>query len=418
MSHNLKIKFISLGLLFLVLQPVFAQTELVKSAENPVLVKENNFYEGTAIGSPSVILINDTLRMVYAAGGTDLKGRINAAYSTDGTSWTKHVENPVLDIGTPGSWDDYFLDTPEIIQDSTGFKLYYFGDTDNDPIGSAFGVATSTDLINWTRSDLNPILSPGQPGEWDGLYIESPTVAFAEGTYYMLYSGIDTMWQVKIGLATSPDGINWTKFAGNPVLDGGLNTSWEGFSIATPSLLKTDTGFEVWYCGVSYSDMLDNNQIDTIKIGYASSSDAIHWVKYAGNPILDTYAEPYTSFETRGPWTPDVIYWADSAKYYMWYETAYGFGMASSPNSLLDLNEASPLPIFTISPNPATYSITANGVQIGDRLSIYNAMGVLIKEQTLSESTVINVSNLPDGIYFLSIQFITGEVAYKKLIKQ
>lgn len=404
---------------FLTTQFVFTQTELVKSAENPVLVKENNFYEGTAIGSPSVILLNDTLRMFYAAGGTDLKGRINHAYSTDGTSWTKHAENPVLDIGAPGSWDDYFLDTPEIIEDSLGFKLYYFGDTDNDPIGSAFGVATSTDLLNWTRMEANPILSAGAPGEWDGLYIESPTVTYADGSYYMLYSGIDTMWQVRIGLATSPDGIHWTKYNGNPVLDVGINTSWEGFSVATPSLLKTETGFEAWYCGASYYDFMDNNQIDTIKIGYATSSDAKNWVKHADNPILDTYSAPFTLFETRGPWTPDVIYWSDSSKYYMWYETAYGFGMATSPNNVLDLNTTEVYPSLHVYPNPATHSIFIEGIKNGERVSIYNALGVMIKEQKLNSSKAeLSVSGLPHGVYFLRVQFTSGEVNFRKFVKQ
>ena len=397
---------------------LFSQHILTKYASNPIMVKADNMYEGNAIGSPSVILKNDTLRMFYAAGAKDSRGRINYAYSIDGTSWTKYNSTkPVLDLGEMGSWDDYFLDTPEIIEDSSGFKLYYFGDTDNFSAGSAIGVATSTDLINWTRAAENPIIGPGNEGDWDGLFIESPTVTFSDGTYYMLYSGIDTTWSVRIGLATSPDGINWTKYAGNPVIDVGVNTSWEGFGVATPSILKTDTGFEMWYCGVSFQDILDNNQVDTIKIGYATSSDAMNWVKHASNPILNTYSPPYTHYENYGPWTPDVIYWPDSSKYYMWYETGYGFGMASSPNIMVGLNTLnSKSEIVNIYPNPATQIININGLKIDEVITIYDVFGQFVKKQSCDTSTEINIADIAKGIYFIRLQ--SNQNQTYKFIKQ
>ena len=66
-----------------------AQVTWVKSPHNLVFTKTLNAYEGTAIGSPSIIQDGDTLKMLYAAGGVDSKGRISYAYSLDGIIWQK-----------------------------------------------------------------------------------------------------------------------------------------------------------------------------------------------------------------------------------------------------------------------------------------------------------------------------------------
>lgn len=76
----------------------------------------------------------------------------------------------------------------------------------------------------------------------------------------------------------------------------------------------------MYYCGASIGD------IDTIRVGLAVSFDGINWIKYPGNPIMDTYTPP---LDIRGPWAPDVIILPDGS-FIMWYETAIGFGLAFS----------------------------------------------------------------------------------------
>ena len=249
-----------------------AQVTWVKSPHNLVLTKTLNAYEGVAIGSPSIIQDGDTLKMLYAAGGVDSKGRISYAYSLDGIIWQKQNEaTPIFDVSSEGKWDSHFLDTPDWLKDSTGYKLYYFGDNDNNSIGGSIGLATSTNGIHWNRVGSEPVLSPGDSTDWDGLYIESPSVLYDGKSYFMWYSGIDKNYKVAIGVATSPDGITWTKYSGNPVIKSDSNYAWDGLSVATPTIIKKDNSFEMWYCGGSYYDMLDDNKLDTIKIGYATS---------------------------------------------------------------------------------------------------------------------------------------------------
>lgn len=97
-----------------------------------------------------------------------------------------------------------------------GYNLYYFGDTDAfnpPPVTSSHGLATSTDGVNFTKYAGNPVFPIGNSSEWDGLWIESPALYYdnSSGEFTMWYTGIDTAYFMQIGRATSPDGINWTR---------------------------------------------------------------------------------------------------------------------------------------------------------------------------------------------------------------
>jgi len=413
-------KYLMIVLLAVTWQFSNAQTQWVKSPGNLVMTKSIDLYEGAAIGAPAVIDEGDTMKMLYAGGGTDTKGRICYAFSLDGISWTKYNnDTPVLDVSSPGHWDSHFLDTPWWLKDSSGYKMYYFGDTDNYSPGGCIGLAISTDGRHWTRGDTVPVLSIGAPGDWDGLFIESPTVVFDGSSYMMWYSAADTTWQVKIGAATSPDGIHWTKYSGNPVITGGSIYSWEGFGVTTPTVLMRNGKYEMWYCGVSYYDFIAHNQIDTIKIGYATSTDGLHWTKYAQNPIMNTYDPPYTIQDTNGPWAPSTIYRPAEGKYYMWYETGYGFGLATAIDNTLGIGEVTDNRKFTLSPNPSTGKVTIhieNNEGSKRRVQVYDVCGSLMQEVPLLQSAQIDISSLANGLYFIQMK---DEPNYKaKLIKQ
>jgi len=417
-----QMKYSIMTFLLLTTQFVTAQITWAKSSSNLILTKTINLFEGTAVGSPSVIDEGDTLKMLYAAGGTDTKGRISYAYSLNGTTWTKYNNaTPVFDVGGTGNWDSHFLDTPDWLKDGIGYKMYYFGDNDNNAVGGAIGLATSNDGVNWVRSSNQPILLPGNPGEWDGLYIESPSVLYDGVSYFMWYSGIDTSYQVKIGVATSPDGINWTKYAGNPVIDGGSIYSWEGFSVATPTIIKRNNQFEMWYCGVSYYDILDNSTVDTIKIGYATSTNGLNWTKHPANPVMSTYDNPYNINESRGPWTPDVVFRPLENKYYMWYETAYGFGLATANDNFLPTNQInSSTEIFNLYPNPfsSLTTLQTDKLLANATLTVYNSFGQTVQQiKNISGQTVtLSRDNLPSGLYLVRLTQDNKVIAIDKLV--
>ncbi|MBN8218667.1 MAG: hypothetical protein J0L75_18650 [Spirochaetes bacterium] len=292
-----------------------------------VMTKEDNLYEGRAIGSPEVIQEADGFRMVYAQGGKDDKGRIGMATSSDGVAWSKFGGGaPVFDVGPAGAWDSWFLDTPCLAKAGGVYHLYYFGSRSNGTPGASIGLATTTDGTHFTRSASNPVLGPGPSNAWDGNWVESPVVLVEGGAWKMYYTGIDAKWQIRIGLATSTDGVLWTKYSGNPVLDVGKTGAWDDFAAAVPAVLKKGSTWQIFYCSLSHAEAILGMRAP--KIGYAASADGLQWTRYEGNPILtawDIYLQP------DGPYNPCALFDEKAGQYKMWYETGTGFGMATAP---------------------------------------------------------------------------------------
>jgi predicted GH43/DUF377 family glycosyl hydrolase len=75
----------------------------------------------------------------------------------------------------------------------------------------------STDRVNWTLSPSTPVLMHGAAGTWDQKAVETPSVVKFNGGYHMFYTGYPGDYsaskEYKIGHATSTDGITWTKDA-------------------------------------------------------------------------------------------------------------------------------------------------------------------------------------------------------------
>lgn len=101
--------------------------------------------------------------------------------------------------------------------------------TEQTPIGAQFagtrtvGHAVSKDLFHW--EELPSCLGCGKPGEFDAYSIFHMGVHVHQNRWYMHYTGLDIAGpgqQQAIGLATSNDGIQWTKHRANPVLRANL----------------------------------------------------------------------------------------------------------------------------------------------------------------------------------------------------
>lgn len=317
-------------------QLVPAQVQWTKYANNPVMTKGASSWEAIAIGQPTCLIENDTIKMWYVAVDGTLKARISYAWSLDGITWTKYNSaTPVLDVGVAGEWDRGWLDAPEIVRDASGYKLYYYGDTTQQgpEISSACGAASSPDGINWTRYINNPVLTKGDSIDFDGKWMESPAVIYNadDSSYLLWYTGVAWDWLIKNGLASSSDGYSWTKYAGNPVTDVGMSGSFDDMWVAVPAVIKSGSIYEMWYCG--FSSLFG---FDSVRIGYVVSTNGIDWLKYPGNPIYSRTFAPFDTLNDKdGPWAPDVIFNEQTGEYMMWYEGTSGLQMASSPRNVL-----------------------------------------------------------------------------------
>ena len=256
----------------------------IKYAGNPVLTPgAEGEWDYNIVYYPHVIRDGTGYKMWYTGYDADWVARIGYAESPDGVNWTKHTGNPVLSLGSEGSWDSDWVGEPTVLKDGGIYRMWYRG---VDAEGKcAIGSAESTNAITWTKHISNPVLVPGLPGSWDEGGVRAPTVVHHDEQFHMWYRGWGTDMNnpSSIGYATSADGVAWTKSLDNPVLVGGTSDDWDHPYILNPTVLfdPDHDVYRMWYS--SFNEAIDGGRN---RFGYATSPDGIHWTKYTLNPVL------------------------------------------------------------------------------------------------------------------------------------
>jgi len=219
------------------------------------------------------------------------------------TEWEKYPGNPVLNIGASGTWEDLHVHAPSVLFDGVKYHMWYTG---QDSLKVRIGYATSADGIVWNKSPGNPVLDHGASGTWEEIHVAHPTVLFDGTKYQMWYAGYDSSSFWRIGYATSSDGIVWKKHPDNPVLDVGPSGTWDDYQIYDPTILFDGAKYHLWYTGYDGSNS---------GIGYATSADGIVWEKHPANPVLNP--GPSGTWDDYHVGSPTVLF--DGTKYRMWY---------------------------------------------------------------------------------------------------
>jgi uncharacterized repeat protein (TIGR01451 family) len=256
------------------------------------------------------------------SGGGEIINRA-ATFNVDGQvcNLTKYASNPVLTVGANGAWDDAAIWRPTVLKEGGTYKMWFSA---SDGTIRRIGYATSFDGIHWTKYGGNPVLVPGSSGAWDAAGVYAPNVIYDGGGYKMWYRGRDSSGFGRIGYATSPDGITWTRYGSNPVLDVGSPGSWDDNEVTEPTVIKEGNAYHLWYVG---------NDGVTLRIGHATSSDGINWAEDAANPVLDLGSPG--SWDWLDVYSPSVVKVGD--EYKLWYSggtlpPTYQTGYATSLN--------------------------------------------------------------------------------------
>jgi predicted GH43/DUF377 family glycosyl hydrolase len=191
--------------------------------------------------------------------GSAFNQQVGYATGVSETTWTKRA-NPVLSPGPSGSWDVAAAMWPMVIRSSPGggFKMWYTGWdgsklVDGSWINNQIGYATATNETTWTKHPLNPVLSAGPSGSWDDARVIYGAVVYdsVAHLYYMFYTGMNRATEVqRIGVATSRDGIAWTKYSGNPVLAPGPIGSWDAKTLVGGGVVMVRDTFRLLYTGI------------------------------------------------------------------------------------------------------------------------------------------------------------------------
>lgn len=167
-------------------------------------------------------------------------GQMNSL-DAEGLEW-QHPELPIY-RPSAGAWDAMYIGGPTVIKGPDGlWRLYYSGA--GLPNGTGIGLLTSTDGQTWNAYPNNPVIKCN-PKDWDEEILEQ-AVAYYKDQYWIWYSAykrpLTDKTSISIGVATSIDGINWTKYSDNPVINPGSEGSWNDLSVLAPDVRVEDDG--------------------------------------------------------------------------------------------------------------------------------------------------------------------------------
>ncbi len=174
--------------------------ELPDVAAGLALAPSETWEEGR-VRAPSVLRTGPSTLTMYYEGGVTAIGIGRADSTDDGTTWTKHPSNPILDnIGEPGI---------AAREDGTWLLAY------TEEGGSDIFVATSTDGIDWQRP-VTPAVSPRSIAEaFDTSNVARPSLTTVNDSgrerFILSFEGNDQS-VISIGTAGSFDGVEWQRF--------------------------------------------------------------------------------------------------------------------------------------------------------------------------------------------------------------
>ncbi|MBN1500110.1 MAG: hypothetical protein JW982_08145 [Spirochaetes bacterium] len=259
----------------------------------------------------------------------------------------------------PGShWND-----PHVLYRNGQFEMYASSDISWNGIVQIYRL-TSIDGVNWSISNSgNPVFQPAASG-WDSHCVETPAVVYFNGEYHLFYTGYDVEYDYtasdgngaadgdtvfdddmaskhfRIGHATSPDGITWTRDNNNPLISpsdpyNSPNLNFNQYTVAEPAPVVFNNKIYLYFTAVG-ADLTVGTTWQTIGL-VKSNADASTWTapQQVLTPLLAQYprttGSEYIGFSTpnavilngqvhlfvdvvlNSPWTQDKIHHAYSA---------------------------------------------------------------------------------------------------------
>lgn len=205
------ILFIALLALLLPLQAQDDETSFNLFSEDAVVTRDNFTFT-----DPGAVMVHDGTYYMFHNKFARWPGRVSVYLSTseDGLNW-EAVNRSVIfngeDIEYVGTT---LLASSVLVEDDGTWVMYFYNwETSEGMAPVSIGRATAPSPEGPWVADPELILLPGSEGEWDALQVTAPDVIRAEdGSYLMYYTGVDEDEILRIGMATSEDGINWTKY--------------------------------------------------------------------------------------------------------------------------------------------------------------------------------------------------------------
>lgn len=236
--------------------------------------------DGKSAVLPGALVIVDGTYHAFLVGFGDAIGdqRPFHATSPDGVNWAVDEGDPLegigLELADPGA-----IPTSVLIETDGSWTMYIWGRSDPAGVRAAsVWRATATAAAGPWVADPEPVLTPGVDA-WDSRDVDFPSVVRTADGYLMAYTGVTDREIVHIGLATSTDGIAWTKLP-EPIISPGHCGGFDDRSITIPRLIGTDAGYLIVYLAFA-SDSNDS------AVGVSTSADGVTWTCASPVPLLE-----------------------------------------------------------------------------------------------------------------------------------
>ena len=186
-------------------------------------------------------------------------------------TWRRVSDRPVLAPQGDG-WEAAGTFNPSVVRHDGKIVMLYRAQDRNGI--SRLGYATSPDGIRFTRRP-EPVLSPETDYETGG-GVEDPRLVRFGDTYYLTYTGYNKK-DAQLCLATSKDLVHWDRMGVIlPAYKGRWNVGWTKSGAIVPE--KIDGKYWMYFLGTA-ADKTD-------QMGLAYSVDLVHWTEALDVPVL------------------------------------------------------------------------------------------------------------------------------------
>jgi hypothetical protein len=250
------------------------------------------------------------------------------------------ADSPVLDVGELGCFDEFGVYPFSAIR-LNNEKIYgYFGGItrcESVPFNVAIGGAISVDGgETFQRMGKGPIVSYSHD---EPFVVCSPKVRIFNHKWYMFYSA-GRKWTTggnrpevyyKLRMATSDDGVYWTK-CGKDIIEDKIG---ETEAQACADIIFKNGKYHMFFCYRANQDFR-RNAAHSYRIGYAVSYDLFSWTRMDELSGIDISPEK-DAFDNEMVAYPHIFETGD--KTYMLYlgneVGKYGFGLAKLEGELI-----------------------------------------------------------------------------------
>lgn len=233
------------------------------------------WWEQRYAGIPTVDIIDeDRLRIFYFSTTENFDGRTGYidVSADDPTKVLDYGQEPVLDIGQPGAFDDCGVIPSCIIPVGDKKYMYYVGvqRSEKAPYLYFAGLAISEDGLNYKKLGNKAVLDRTE----EDVFLRSATTVIEENGIYRMWYVASLKWfdmngkmqpSYVIRYAESKDAIVWQE---RPGICIDFKNEFE-YGFGRPWVIKEDGIYKMWYSIRSLNE--------PYKIGYAESKDGFEW---------------------------------------------------------------------------------------------------------------------------------------------